>query len=141
LYSPVTARTIILVESIALEVKSLPCFETWIKERINRCWMSSTHPSQLYTVWSRYIVCGHRMHCNWNLQLFLSIYSKNRRSLELLWIPSYKLLTVTVTQQNKMAVALPAVERLLQTIPPWNNFSLRSNLPIIFKKFFENELT
>jgi hypothetical protein len=53
--------------------------EILIKERFSRCWMSSTHPSQLYTAWTTYIVCGYRIHRNEDLQLSLCIYSNNRR--------------------------------------------------------------
>jgi hypothetical protein len=45
---------------------------------------------------------------------FLHIYSKNRKSQELLWIRWYKLQTTIVSQQNKMYITFPAVERLLQ---------------------------
>jgi hypothetical protein len=71
----VTARTIILEESIAVEIKNV--FHALKHELKKQCLMSSTHPLQLYSAWGRYIAFGHKMHHNGDLRLFFYIYSKN----------------------------------------------------------------
>jgi hypothetical protein len=54
------------------------------------------------------------MYRNEDLQLFLHICSKERKSEELLWIPGHKLQQVIVTQQSKKAVTLS----FSRTVPP-----------------------